>query len=166
MSFHHIPIDPAFRPFQGFHHNNHFFRYKAMSFSVKFAPLIFNQTLKHLMKLIKERPQIHCIAYCDDLLFLSQSSQEQEVNKALIISVLEQFGWKLSEKKAILEPQLPTKFLSWKKHTHTDQIRLRENKRWKIEDVVIDKQTDKYRIEVNAGEKRNICYLHLIGSTF
>ncbi|KAA6366112.1 MAG: putative reverse transcriptase, partial [Streblomastix strix] len=132
MAFHHIPVDPAFRPFLGFHHNNRFFRYKAMCFGVKHAPLVFNKTLKPELKVIREKLQIRCIAYCDDLLFLSQSKEELEEKKVQIINILEQFGRKLSEKKSVLEPQQTTEFLGWEICTQTDQIRMREDRRQKM----------------------------------
>ncbi|KAA6367189.1 MAG: putative reverse transcriptase, partial [Streblomastix strix] len=132
MAFHHIPVDPAFRPFLGFHHNNRFFRYKAMCFGVKHAPLVFNKTLKLIMKVIREQLQIRCIAYCDDLLFLSQSKEELEEKKTQIIIILEQFGWKFSEKKSVLEPQQTTEFLGWEICTQTDQIRMGEDRRQKM----------------------------------
>ncbi|KAA6385985.1 MAG: hypothetical protein EZS28_018487, partial [Streblomastix strix] len=160
MTFHHIPVDPAFRPFLGFYHNNRFLRYKVMCFGVKHAPLVFNKTLKPIMKVIREKLQIRCIANCDDFLFLSQSKEELEVKRVQIISILEQFDWKLSKKKSILELQQITEFLGWEQCTQIDQIRMREDRRWKIEDVVIDKQMDNDHLEVNSGESKCTCQLH------
>ncbi|KAA6375152.1 MAG: putative reverse transcriptase, partial [Streblomastix strix] len=81
VTFYIIQIDPIFRPFLRFHHNNHFVRHKAICFGVKHVPV---------------------------------------------------FGWKLSEKKSILEPQQTTEFLGWEICTQTDEIRMREDRRQKI----------------------------------
>jgi hypothetical protein len=87
-AFHHIKVDPEFQSFLGFTHNNKFYKYIAMCFGVKHAPVTFHKTLRPVIKLIRELLQIRGIVYCDDLIFFSQNKQELENKKESILRII------------------------------------------------------------------------------
>jgi hypothetical protein len=75
-----------------------------MCFGIKHAPLIFHKIMRATIEFIRSSLHIRSIAYCDDLVFLCESKEELEEMTPKIISILQRFGWKISQEKSILHP--------------------------------------------------------------
>ncbi|KAA6377486.1 MAG: hypothetical protein EZS28_026990, partial [Streblomastix strix] len=101
-AFHHIPVDPQFQPFLGFTHKGKFFKYVAMCFGVKHAPLIFHNVLLPVIIIIREHFSIRVVAYCDDIIFLNKNKEDLVNKQPLILQILEEFDWKISQSKSNL----------------------------------------------------------------
>ncbi|KAA6353779.1 MAG: putative reverse transcriptase, partial [Streblomastix strix] len=121
-AFHYIPVDPQFQPFLGFTHKEKFYKYVVMCLGVKHAPLRFNKVFLLVIGIIKEHMGIRVVAYWDDAIFLDQNIEELMNKQPLILKILEEFGWKISEGKSNLQIAQEVEFLNQITKSNQDQI--------------------------------------------
>ncbi|KAA6380431.1 MAG: putative reverse transcriptase [Streblomastix strix] len=91
-AFYHIPVDPQFQPFLRLTHKGKFFKYVAMCFGFKHAPLTFHKVLLPLIRIIREHLGIRVVAYCDDIIFLDKNKEDLVNKQPLILRKLEEFN--------------------------------------------------------------------------
>ncbi|KAA6399062.1 MAG: putative reverse transcriptase [Streblomastix strix] len=135
-AFHHILVDPEFRPFLRFYHRNRYYQYKAMCFEVRHAPLIFHKTLRPVMKLIKQKLEVRGASYCDYLILLCQNRDELEIKKQNILQILCEFGWKISEDKSSFQPTQEIEFLRLQINSRLNQIMISNSRRQKMLNLI------------------------------
>jgi hypothetical protein len=70
-AYHHVPVNPNLRDFLGFKFKERSFRYVAMPFGIKHAPLVFQKIMMKVMQFFRETMQLRCIAYSDDLILFN-----------------------------------------------------------------------------------------------
>ncbi|KAA6402947.1 MAG: putative Transposon Ty3-I Gag-Pol polyprotein [Streblomastix strix] len=89
---------------------------------LKHAPFVLNKTMRPVMKNFREILGIRCLAYCDDLIFLSQSKDQLQLQVPQIVNKLGSLGWGISEDKSLLIPTQKVEFFSWVINSSEDQI--------------------------------------------
>jgi hypothetical protein len=93
-----------------------------MCFGVKHAPLTFHKVLLPVIRIIREHLGIRVVAYCDDIIFLDKNKEDLVSKQPLILQILEEFGWKISEGKSNLQVAQEVEFLGWLVNSNQDQI--------------------------------------------
>jgi hypothetical protein len=70
-AYHHVTVNNNLKNYLGFKFKDKTYRYIGMPFGIKHAPFVFNKTMRPVMKYFREILGIRCLAYSDDLIFLS-----------------------------------------------------------------------------------------------
>jgi hypothetical protein len=77
-AYSHISVHPSLWPYLGFVFERKSYCFLGMPFGLSNAPRIFTKIMRVAMWHIRQKWNIRCVAYLDDLLFLHQSQDELE----------------------------------------------------------------------------------------
>ncbi|KAA6388217.1 MAG: putative reverse transcriptase [Streblomastix strix] len=144
-AFHHITVSPNSIPYLAFNFNNINYAYKAMPFGTKHSPIFFAEAIESILRQIRILSEINILNYCDDILLIHQNKQILKAQTMEIMKTLEQFGWTISIDKCETEPKQIITFLGWIWNLREMNIRMSEERKSKMIQVLKDWSNTIYR---------------------
>ncbi|KAA6385362.1 MAG: hypothetical protein EZS28_019110 [Streblomastix strix] len=110
-AFHHMLVNENLKSFLGFTIHGRFYRYRAMCFGIRHAPLTFHKTLRPIVHQKRIYLRFKCVTYCDDYIFINNNQTKLKIQVPLIIQTLNNYGFKISVSKLTLIPTQSVEFL-------------------------------------------------------
>ncbi|KAA6321879.1 MAG: putative reverse transcriptase, partial [Streblomastix strix] len=165
-AYHHDPVNSNLRDFLGFKFKERLFRYVAMPFGIKHAPLVFQKIMMKVMQFFRETMQLRCIAYSDDLIFFNQDMELFNRQIPAIREKLNSLGWIVAEEKSCLIPNQQVEFLGWRINSLEDRIQMTTERRqemmslmWKWKKIAQMQQSTKIKYLASLIGKINFLRL-------
>ena len=126
-----VPVLKQFRKYLRFAIGNEVYQFKAMPMGLSSAPRIFTKILKPILAKLRQNGII-CMAYIDDLLFLSPTAQECKQAVENGIKLLRSVGFVINEKKSQFEPTQKLRYLGFMLDSAKMLVTLPEEKVLKV----------------------------------
>ncbi|KAA6366941.1 MAG: hypothetical protein EZS28_037533 [Streblomastix strix] len=121
-AYHYATVNTNFKNYLGFKFKDKTYRYIVMPFGLKHASFVFNKTMRPVMKYFREILSIRCLAYSNDLIFLSQSKKHLQLQVPRIVNKLGSMDWSICKDMSLLIPTQKVEFLGWVINSSEDQI--------------------------------------------
>ena len=109
-AYFHVPIHPSSRKYLRFIHENKIYQFRALPFGLNTAPLIFTRLVHTLTAYLHTRG-VSVLPYLDDWIVHHQNPNQLLQQQQLVLSVLEQSGFKVNTTKSELIPTQDIQFL-------------------------------------------------------
>jgi hypothetical protein len=128
-AYNHVSVHPSLRPFLCFLFQGQSYTYVGMPFGLMDAPRVFTKIMRCVMWQIRQRWQVRCVVYLDDLLFLDQDPNRLQQTIGEIHQFLDSLGWTVNREKSELVPSQVFTFLGWEWSSVEMTVRLGKEKR-------------------------------------
>jgi ribonuclease HI len=135
-AYSHVSVHPDLRPYLGFQFEGRNYVYKAMPFGLKDAPRVFTKIMRSVMWQIRQKWQVRCVMYLDDLLFLHQ---DRLILAEMILEIsqyLDTLGQTVNKEKCEFDPKQVCHFLGWEWDSVGMTVKLGEEKRELLRNLV------------------------------
>ena len=118
-----IPIHKSHHQYLRFHYQERCYQFQYLPFGLLSAPWIFTKTLKPALALLREMG-VRLIAYIDDILILAESQEQARNHAEALVYLLQCLGFKVNQKKSVLEPAQVMEFLGFTVDTVHMELKL------------------------------------------
>lgn len=109
--FHHIRVYSEHTKYLGFKFDGTYYKFVVLPFGLNCSPYYFHKCLRPVIEHFADK-SIKCVVYVDDFL-ISASSEEINISKNYVISMLHSLGWFINYDKSSLVPECRKTFIGF-----------------------------------------------------
>jgi hypothetical protein len=106
----HVPVQKVSQKYLQFRWQGVRWKFVCLPFGLQSAPRVFTKMMRPVLGLLREKG-IRVVCYLDDILVLSRSRAGALKDLAIVLKTLQNLGFLLNEKKAVLVPTQKMEFL-------------------------------------------------------
>ena len=126
-----IPIHQSHHQYLRFTFQGKCYQFRCLPFGLSSAPGVFTKTLKPALALLREMG-VRLVACIDDILVLAESTELAKSHVEALVYLFQCLGFRINQKKSVLEPAQTMEFLGLTVDTVTMELRLPLEKMKKI----------------------------------
>ena len=118
-----VSIQRSHYKYLRFRYQQKHYQFQCLPFGLSSAPWVFTKTLKPALALLREMG-VRLIAYIDDILVLAESQDQARNHAKALVYLLQCLGFKVNQKKSVLEPAQVMEFLGFTIDTVKMELKL------------------------------------------
>lgn len=134
-----VPMNNDDKKYLRFFFNNQLYQFNASPFGMNVSPFVFTKILRPVMAFLRKQGLVS-VTYLDDILLIGASVQDCQLNLKKTVDLLTSLGFIINTKKSNFIPNKICKFLGFIINSRDWQIELPEDKRIKIQSLIINFQ--------------------------
>ncbi|KAH7831114.1 putative reverse transcriptase [Monocercomonoides exilis] len=127
-----IPVNESFIPYLAFKLGDKYFAFEGMPFRMKDAPRIFTKVMREVEKKVRQRWNVRCVSYLDDVLLLHQDADELSRITKEISQWFETLGFIINKEKSETAPKQVFTYLGWIWNTNQMSVCLEQERRMSL----------------------------------
>lgn len=115
-----------------FKYNSKIFEFQRLPFGLNIAPYIFTKLVKPVIQHIREKLNVLCVIYLDDILMIEETEKECAKSITITINLVTELGLLINKNKSQLTPTRELQFLVYIYDTTDLTIKLSNDKKLTI----------------------------------
>ncbi|KAH7828266.1 putative Reverse transcriptase (RNA-dependent DNA polymerase) [Monocercomonoides exilis] len=127
-----IPVNESFIPFLAFKLGDKYFAFEGLPFGMKDAPRNFTKVMREVVKKVRQRWNVRCVSFLDDVLLLHQDAEELSRITEEISQWFETLGFIINKEKSETALKQVFTYLGWIWNTNQMSVCLEQERRMSL----------------------------------